>query len=72
LIKNVTERLKSIKGVDDAEGDLSQSSATLRVHATFADAEAAKKLHRKIMTTLINMDGVRITQATSNLTDVFG
>jgi hypothetical protein len=67
-----TNSLKLIKGVDEAEGDLNQSSVTLRVHTSFEDAGAAKKLHRKIMTTLMKMDGVTITRATSNLTDVFG
>jgi hypothetical protein len=72
LMKSITERLKAMKGVDGVEVDLRQASMKLRVHASFTDADAAKKLHRKIMTALIKMDGVKITQATSNITDVFG
>jgi hypothetical protein len=64
-LRLVADKLKSIVGVDNAEGDLSESFVAFRVHASFIDAEAAMKLHRKIMTALMKMDGVVITQTTS-------
>ena len=72
LVSRIVATIKAIKGVDEAEADLHDTSAALRVHARFPDSTAAKKLHRKLMTTLMKMDGVTITRVTTDLTDVFG
>ncbi len=72
LLRNIADKLKSIKGVDNAEGDLSEPSIAFRVHVSFLDANAAMKIHRKIVSTLVKTEGIAVTQATSNLTDVFG
>ena len=64
--------LASLHGVNGAEVDVKGSDAVLRVHVSFVDGDAAKKIHRKLVTRLNKTAGVAVTAATSNLSEIFG
>lgn len=72
LLPKVVATIEAVKGVKEATTESNGSSVVLRVHASFPSGTVAKRLHRKIMTALMNLEGVSIAQVTSNLTDVFG
>ena len=71
LSKQVEERIRAIKGVDNVDVNISHFSTELRVQVSFQNAEDAKKLHRKLVLSLLIIHGVSITRVTSNLTEVF-
>jgi hypothetical protein len=64
--------LLSLVGVESASIQARGPSSELSIVAEFENADAAERLHKKIMTMLTRTEGVRITDATSNLTDLFG
>ena len=71
-LQTVERDLRHIEWVDSVEVEGPISSATIRIQTSFKHGEAAKKLHRKIMHALMKANGLTITSATSNLTEVFG
>lgn len=60
-------KLAKIQGVTSI--DLVEETLSLR--ASFEDGEQAKKIHNKVINTLIKAEGVRVTSTTTVLTDIF-
>jgi hypothetical protein len=69
--KSLTNALRAIHGVEKVSihGDL--PVCTLKVRASFSDADSAKKLHRKIMRAIMGIAGISITEVSTTLTDIF-
>jgi hypothetical protein len=62
-------KLTTLQGVVAVENEPGGDLISVRV--VVEDGEHAKKVHRKIMSTIIGTEGTTITSVTSRLTDMF-
>jgi hypothetical protein len=69
---NLKNELLRLNGVKEVTYEGALPSLTMHVQAEFADGNAAKRLHRKIMTKLMATEGVEVAHVKTNLTEVFG
>jgi hypothetical protein len=63
--------LLRIKGIADIKFEPNSPFIDMVVQATFENSAQAKKLHTKLMRTMMKSDDITIAKAISNLTDVF-
>lgn len=68
---NVEKQLRELPGVLTVQHEQEMVGTNLDIHVQLADSEVAKKLHRKVMQTLMKADGISITQTTTHLTVIF-
>jgi hypothetical protein len=72
LLDELSAVLGKIDGVCGVAMETRSCVPILAVKASFVDSEDAKRIHRKIMKTLMRQAGISISSAESNLTDIFG
>ncbi len=71
VVQALTQKLSLLKGVKRVDIDCRSKTAELKVTISFEDAEAAQKLHRKVINTLIRHEGVTVSQTSTTLTDIY-
>lgn len=64
-------RLRTIKGLNSVTSNGSDCVVDLTLNANFENGEEAKKLHRKVMNSIMAYEGVIISQVATMLTDIF-
>jgi hypothetical protein len=67
----LASRLREIKGIDELRFSVGGDLAVMIARAAFDNKEDAKRIHRKVMQTLMNCSRIRIVEATSILSDIF-
>ena len=70
-LQSVNNTLKAIPGVITVEGVLRGPAVELHVRAKFKDSVEAKKLHRRVMNSLMKTEKPLLTSASTVLTDIF-
>lgn len=68
---SLEEKLGRLKGIKSVAATRSDTFVELTLNASFEDGEQAKKLHRKVVNSIMAHKGVTISQVTTMLTDVF-
>jgi hypothetical protein len=64
-------KLQHLKGINSVTSNRSASIVELTLNVSFEDSEQAKKLHRKVMNSIMAHQGVTISQVATTLTDIF-
>lgn len=67
----LASNLREIKGMDELRFSVDGDVAVMIARAAFDDKEDAKRIHRKVMQTLMKYSRIRIVEATSILSDLF-
>lgn len=71
ILKSLQAKLHILKGINSVTATENKTAVALTLSASFEDTDQAKRLHRKVMNTIIAQKGVTISQATTKLTDIF-
>lgn len=71
ILTDLIERLTALESINSVSTEIDSSDVKLAVNVSFEDAASAKKLHPQVMKTIMNHDGVSITEITTMLTDIF-
>jgi hypothetical protein len=69
---NLQNELLRLNGVRNVTYDGTFPFLKMLVQAEFADGDAAKRIHRKIINKLMATEGIEVAHVKTNLTDVFG
>ena len=64
-------KLQTIKGINSVKSSGSGFVVELTLNASFENGEQAKRLHRKVMSSIMACEGVTISQVATMLTDIF-
>jgi len=70
-LSGLETKLRKMKGINSVTSSRTNFIVELTLNASFEDGEQAKKLHRKVMTSIMAYKGVTISQAGTMLTDIF-
>lgn len=70
-MNTLKSKLQAVEAINSVAVDNSCHSWELTLNVSFADAEKARKLHRKLVKTIQRCDGVLISAATTTLTDIY-
>lgn len=70
-LSGLETKLRTIKGINSVTSSESNCVVELRLNASFEDGKQAKKLHRKVMNSIMAYEGVTISQVATMLTDIF-
>ncbi len=70
-LSGLETKLRTIKGINSVMSSGRDCVVELTLNASFEDGEQAKKLHRKVMNSIMAYEGVTISQVATMLTDIF-
>lgn len=70
-LRGLEAKLQTMKGINSVTSSGSDCVVELILNASFEDGEQAKKLHRKVMNSIMAYEGVTISQVATMLTDIF-
>lgn len=70
-LSGLETKLRTIKGINSVRSSGSDCVVELTLNASFDDGDQAKKLHRKVMKSIMAYERVTISQVSTMLTDIF-
>jgi uncharacterized protein YegP (UPF0339 family) len=70
-LRGLEAKLRATKGISSVTTRASDYIVELTLDASFEDGEQAKKLHRKVMRSIMSHGGVTISRVATTLTDIF-
>ncbi len=70
-LSGLEAKLRALKGINSVTAKGGDRLSELTLNASFEDGEQAKKLHRKVMNSIMTYEGVNISQVATMLTDFF-
>ena len=70
-LSGLEAKLLTHKGINSVTASGSDCVVELTLNASFEDGEQAKKLHRKVVNSIMAYEGVTISQIATMLTDIF-
>ncbi len=70
-LASLTSTLGKIEGIEELRFRVDGELCVMLARAAFDNKEDAKRIHRKVMQTLMKCSRIRIVEATSILSDIF-